>query len=110
PVRVGYAVTGRSWMYTIVVPRPRELRPRHSVENQWDLLPFVSPALARPPEPARDRVEMREAPEAAATLTRRLTALGIDARHRLIPIHVSAGNPLRRGPAEPFGQLVARLL
>ena len=25
-------------MYTDVVARPRELRPRHSVENQWDLL------------------------------------------------------------------------
>jgi lipopolysaccharide heptosyltransferase II len=109
PVRIGYAVKGRSWMYSIVVPRPRELRPRHSVENQWDLLPFVSPALARPPEPARDRVEMRESPEAAAALTKRLAALGISQQHRLIVMHVSAGNPFRRWPAESFVQLIARL-
>jgi len=38
PVRVGYAVAGRSWMYTTRVARPRELRPRHAVQNQWDLL------------------------------------------------------------------------
>ena len=36
--RVGYNVVGRRWMYTDVVDRPRELRRRHSVENQWDLL------------------------------------------------------------------------
>src|SRR6266511_1978191 len=77
PVRIGYAVKGRSWMYTTVVPRPRELRPRHSVENQWDLLPWISPALARPADPARDRVEMREAPGAADALAHRLAALGV---------------------------------
>jgi ADP-heptose:LPS heptosyltransferase len=109
PVRVGYAVKGRSWMYTVVVPRPRELRSRHSVENQWDLLPWVAPALARAPDPTQDRVEMREAPAASATLTRRLAALGIAAGHRLIVIHVSAGNPFRRWPAEAFVELVARL-
>src|SRR5688500_12852089 len=38
PVRVGYTVVGRSWMYTRPIARPRRLRPRHSVENQWDLL------------------------------------------------------------------------
>src|SRR5213082_2689309 len=38
PVRLGYEVVGRSWMYTKRVPRPRRHRPRHSVENQWDLL------------------------------------------------------------------------
>ena len=35
PRRIGYAVKGRSWMYTTTVARPRELRPRHSVVNQW---------------------------------------------------------------------------
>jgi ADP-heptose:LPS heptosyltransferase len=109
PVRIGYAVKGRSWMYTTVVPRPRELRPRHSVENQWDLLPWVAAALARPADPARDRVEMRESPAAAVTLARRLEALGIAGHHRLIVIHVSAGNPFRRWPAEAFVELVARL-
>src|SRR4051812_29437220 len=38
PIRIGYALAGRRWMYTDVIPRPRELRHRHSVENQWDLL------------------------------------------------------------------------
>ena len=38
PVRVGYDVPGRGWMYTIRVPRPRHIRPRHAVQNQWDLL------------------------------------------------------------------------
>src|SRR5688572_15689975 len=36
--RIGYDVVGRAWMYTERVPRSRELRPRHSVENQFDLL------------------------------------------------------------------------
>ncbi|HEY6356828.1 MAG TPA: glycosyltransferase family 9 protein, partial [Vicinamibacterales bacterium] len=38
PVRVGYDVPGRAWMYTRVVHRPRVLLPRHSVLSQWDLL------------------------------------------------------------------------
>jgi len=109
PVRIGYEVVGRSWMYTTIVPRPRELRARHSVENQWDLLPWVSPALARPPDPARDRVEMPESAAAAARLTQRFAALGISRQHRLIVIHVSAGNPFRRWPADCFVELVTRL-
>ncbi len=109
PVRIGYEVVGRSWMYTTAVPRPRELRPRHSVENQWDLLPLVSPALARRPDPARDRVEMRESPTAAARLTERLAALGLSHQHRVIVVHVSAGNPFRRWPADCFVELVTRL-
>ena len=36
--RIGYDIAGRRWMYTHTVPRARELRPRHSVVNQWDLL------------------------------------------------------------------------
>jgi heptosyltransferase-2 len=109
PVRIGYEVVGRSWMYTTAVPRPRALRARHSVENQWDLLPSVSPALARPPDPTRDRVEMRESPLAAARLTERFAALGITPHHRVIVVHVSAGNPFRRWPADCFVELVTRL-
>jgi hypothetical protein len=30
PVRIGYDIVGRQWMYTRVVARPRELRARHS--------------------------------------------------------------------------------
>ena len=47
---IGYVVAGRSWMYTRVVSRPRQLRARHSVENQWDLLAAVGVA---PPDPER---------------------------------------------------------
>src|SRR6188472_122117 len=38
PRRIGYDVVGRSWMYTERVKRARELQPRHSVQNQFDLL------------------------------------------------------------------------
>src|SRR5215216_5492676 len=31
PVRIGYTVGGRTWMYTRAVPRPADLAPRHSV-------------------------------------------------------------------------------
>ncbi len=50
PIRIGYDVAGRGWMYTVRVPRPRELRPRHSVVNQWDLL---LPLGFDAPDPAR---------------------------------------------------------
>jgi ADP-heptose:LPS heptosyltransferase len=109
PLRIGYDITARNWMYTVVVPRPRELRPRHSVENQWDLLAPLHPALARRVDPAADRVEMKESPEAAARVARRLEEAGISSRNRLIVIHVSAGNPFRRWPAEFFADLTARL-
>ena len=39
PMRIGYAIAGRSWMYThVVIARPRDEAPRASVVNQWDLL------------------------------------------------------------------------
>ena len=60
PVRVGYDVPGRSWMYTRVVARPRAYRPRHAVENQWDLLAApCDPSLAAPATRTTNRVEMR---------------------------------------------------
>ncbi len=31
PMRIGYEIAGRTWMYTRAVPRPRTLRRRHSV-------------------------------------------------------------------------------
>ncbi len=64
PRRVGYAVKGRSWMYTEVVPRPADLRPRHSVENQWDLLPHLGRPIAAAPDRVRHRVRMEETAEA----------------------------------------------
>jgi ADP-heptose:LPS heptosyltransferase len=108
-IRLGYEVKGRSWMYTTSVARPRELRPRHSVENQWDLLPYLSPALAGAPDRAIDRTEMAANAEADARVARRLQDAGVSGAHRLIVIHVSAGNPFRRWPSGHFESLAVQL-
>lgn len=110
PRRVGYDVPGRTWMYTDVVRRPRTLRPRHSVLNQWDLLAAVDPALAEPADPARDRVEMPVTPEASSAAAAHLARLGVPAEARLIVLHVSAGNPFRRWPESHFAELIRQLV
>jgi lipopolysaccharide heptosyltransferase II len=109
PRRVGYAVKGRSWMYTEVVPRPADLRPRHSVENQWDLLLHLGRPLPASPDRLRHRVRMDESPAAAATVERRLAEAGIGPSERLVVVHVSAGNPFRRWPADHFVELAVQL-
>lgn len=106
PVRIGYTIAGRSWMYTHPVPRPPDLGPRHSVDKQWDLL---APLGIAPPDPCRDPVEIAEDPAAAARVDARLRALGIGPEHQIVVIHVSAGNPFRRWPAGAFAELAARL-
>jgi ADP-heptose:LPS heptosyltransferase len=58
PRRIGYDMPGRQWLYTRTVGRPRELRPRHSVLNQWDLLGALDGWEDTTPDPARDAVEM----------------------------------------------------
>lgn len=111
--RIGYDIDGRTWMYTQVVHRPRGLHPRHSVENQWDLLPAVSPAFPGSPSRDHDRVEMVPAPGAAAAVTGRLRARGVPAGQpgaRLVVLHVSAGNPFRRWPESAFADAAARLV
>ena len=105
-MRIGYEVAGRSWMYTIRVPRPRVLRPRHSVVTQWDVL---LPLGIAPPDPEVDATEMPEDPAAAAAVDRRLAEAGIGPEHPLIVMHVSAGNPFRRWPQSSFVELVCRL-
>lgn len=110
PVRVGYDIPGRSWMYTRIVHRPRALRPRHSVENQWDLLAEVDVAFARPADRTIDRVEMPVDAAARAGVDRRLTAWGVGASDRVIVLHVSAGNPFRRWPEASFSALAAALV
>lgn len=109
PRRIGYEIKGRTWMYTRVVPRPRTLRPRHSVVNQWDLLEAIDGWSGGQPDRTRDAVEM--APEAAAEarIARRLAAAGIAREHELVVVHVSAGNPFRRWPEPAFTSLVAGL-
>jgi lipopolysaccharide heptosyltransferase II len=106
PRRIGYDVVGRGWMYTTRVHRPRELRPRHSVRNQWDLL---GPLGIDPPDPRRDPTEMPENPAAATVVTSRLAEAGIRSTETVIVVHVSAGNPFRRWPATAFVDLVEGL-
>jgi len=110
PVRVGYDVPGRAWMYTHVIHRPRVLRARHSVENQWDLLAGLDPSFLEPPDPTRDRVEMPVAARARAAVDRRLSESGVGASDRLVVLHVSAGNPFRRWPETSFADLAAGLV
>ena len=107
PVRLGYQVVGRSWMYTMRVPRPRRPRARHSVENQWDLLSALDIPL---PDAARFPVEMRPDPRAAEAVSERLARAGVGADHRVIVVHVSAGNPFRRWPTAAFVALVTELV
>ena len=96
-------------MYTRIIHRPRELRPRHSVESQWDLLAGVDDAFAVPPDPERDRVEMPVEADARARVRARLAALGSPDEARLVVLHVSAGNPFRRWPETAFAALASRL-
>jgi ADP-heptose:LPS heptosyltransferase len=106
PKRIGFNVAGRSWMYTTRVARPRALRPRHSVDTQWDLL---RPLGISPPDPETDPTEMREDPAAAASVDRRLRDAGVQGAAPLVVMHVSAGNPFRRWPVDSFVDLICRL-
>ena len=105
--RVGYSVPGRGWMYTTRVPWTRALMPpRHSVENQWELL---KPLGIAPADRARDAVNIAEDPAAVGSVVARLDAAGVPDRAPIIVLHVSAGNPFRRWPADRFAALAAAL-
>jgi lipopolysaccharide heptosyltransferase II len=106
PERLGYEIAGRSWMYTRRSARPRALRPRHSVENQWDLLASLGVA---PPDRAAFPVEMPIDADAAASVADRLSRAGVARDAALVVVHVSAGNPFRRWPAGAFVELTASL-
>jgi lipopolysaccharide heptosyltransferase II len=106
PRRIGYRIAGRSWMYTTRIARPRALRARHSVENQWDLL---APLGIAPPDRSRFPVEMPVDVAVAAAVGDRLARAGVADHDRLIVIHVSAGNPFRRWPATSFVELAVAL-
>ena len=107
PVRIGYEVAGRSWMYTERVARSRALLPRHSVVNQWDLVAALDIAA---PDPSATPTEMRLDRAAAAAVTERLARAGVSTDERIVVIHVSAGNPFRRWPFEHFVELIAALV
>jgi predicted lipopolysaccharide heptosyltransferase III len=107
PQRIGYAVPWRKSMYTTRIPWTRTLTPpRHSVEAQWDLL---APLGIAPPDRRRDPITIVEDPAASAAVHARLDAAGLAPDAPLIVIHVSAGNPFRRWPAERFAHVAAAL-
>lgn len=120
PQRIGYTVQGRSWMYTTTVARPRALRARHSVVNQWDLLHAVRPPSGADagrrgewpgePDPARDAVEMPVDTAADSRIDERLRKAGISRDHHVIVAHVSAGNPFRRWPEPAFTTMLVELV
>lgn len=107
PQRIGYAMPGRSWCYTTRVPWSRSLvPPRHSVLNQWDLLTPLGMADA---DRIGDAAIMPLDQDAAARVDRRLQAAGLSPEAAVIVLHVSAGNPFRRWPAESFAEAAAAL-
>jgi ADP-heptose:LPS heptosyltransferase len=108
PLRVGYDVKGRGWMYTDTVHRPRGHRERHSVENQWDLLDRFQAGLPRP-DADTEPVEMAEDPAARTRIETRLVDLGIDPRGDVVVIHVGAGNEFRRWPEAAFAEVAGGL-
>ena len=110
PRRVGYDMAGRRWMYTHMVARPRKLRPRHSVVNQWDLLAAVHGWSREAPDPTRDAVEMPLDVAADGRIAARLAASGVRPDDSLVVIHVSANNPFRRWPEPAFTELVVGLV
>jgi predicted lipopolysaccharide heptosyltransferase III len=110
PVRVGYDVPGRSWMYTRVVHRPKAYRPRHAIVNQWDLLAAIDPMLSVSPDRERDRTRMTVPADVVAETARVLTARGVAGDSRLVVLHVSAGNPFRRWPEASFAAVASALV
>lgn len=106
PMRIGYDMGWRSWIYTHRVQRSPDLFPRHSVLNQWDLLAPLGIGDCTPEEYP---VEMTADAAAAARVTERLNAAGVHAGLRLVVVHVSAGNQFRRWPEEAFCSMIARL-
>ena len=105
--RIGYDLPWRMWAYTTRVPWTRSLvPPRHSVENQWDLLTPLGIAAPGRGEPS---VEMRVDADAARSVEQRLAAACIPPDAQVVLIHVSAGNPFRRWPADHFAGVAAAL-
>ena len=106
--RIGYNVPGRFWSYNERVPwTPSLVPPRHSVDNQSDLLKPLgvqAPAAGVPP------VEMPIDVAAALRVRERLGAAGVPDAAPLAVIHASASSPFRRWPAERFIALAASLL
>ena len=95
PRRIGYDIAGRPFVYTERVGRPRTLRARHSVENQWDLL---APLEIAAPNRTHDPVEMPVDPVAAGDVNRRLETAGATGGSQVVVLHVLDDD--RRGLVE----------
>ena len=108
PIRVGYDVSGRSWMYTHRIARPRGYAPRHSVLSMSDLALVVDRAIGEPTR-ERDRLEMPVTAAAAAAVGRRLEQLGLTAADEIVVMHAAAGNEFRRWPEAAFGAVAQAL-
>ena len=113
-MRIGYDMPGRAWIYTHRVRRSPDLAPRHSVLKQWDLLsPLASTGVEKlgigDCSPERDPVEMTADPAAAERVARRLAEAGIHDAHRIVVVHVSAGNEFRRWPEDAFCSMIVGL-
>lgn len=107
PRRIGYAIPGRTWAYTDRVPwTPSLTPPRHSVLNQWELL---TPLGIGPADRARNAVRMPVSSDTAEAVRRRLREAGVPDQASVAVLHVSAGNPFRRWPADRFAALAAAL-
>ena len=104
PVRIGYEATQGSRFYTRRISRPRELRARHSVVNQWDLIESLDIGGA---DRERYPIEIAVDPAAADSVAKRLADSGLHPDHRLVILHVSAGNRFRRWPIESFAEVAA---
>lgn len=97
PMRIGYSIAGRSWMYTHIVERSPDLTPpRHSVLNQADLL---RPLGVDACDPVREPMEMADDAGAQERVRERLSVAGVRPGDPLAVIHVSTGNGFRRWPA-----------
>jgi ADP-heptose:LPS heptosyltransferase len=93
-------------MYTHRVRRSPDLAPRHSVLTQWDLL---GPLDIEPCDPIRYPMEMGHQPAADRRIDERLQRAQIGSGHRLVVVHVSAGNAFRSWPADSFRDLAVML-
>jgi ADP-heptose:LPS heptosyltransferase len=97
PMRIGYRIAGRSWMYTHVVERWPDLTPpRHSVLNQVDLL---RPLGIDGCDPAREPMEIAADAGAQERVHTRLSESGVRPGDPVAVMHVSTGNGFRRWPA-----------
>jgi ADP-heptose:LPS heptosyltransferase len=97
PMRIGYSIAGRSWMYTHVIERWPDLTPpRHSVLNQADLL---RPLGIDGCDPIREPMEMADDPHARERVQMQLSHAGVRPGDPVVVMHVSTGSGFRRWPA-----------